>query len=81
MPSDVADPTPVADGPFVVDAGSMRSDVVVGDLLVVMVVCLVTVITELFGIVWVIPESVMVVDFFGAAAVVCDEAVDCVCCL
>ena len=64
--------------PLVVDAVSIESEVVVDGLAVMMVVCLVIVTIELFGIVWVMPESVMVTDFF-VVAVDCDEVVDSVC--
>lgn len=62
--SDVAGIVPVS-GTSVVD-GEIKSDVsegVVVGLPVVMVVCLVIVTMELLGMVWVMPESVMVADF------------------
>lgn len=64
--SDVAGIEPVSGGTSDVDgeeANVSESEVVVVGLPVMMVVCLVTVTMELLGMVWVMPESVMVADF------------------
>lgn len=68
VPSDVEDVDSVIGVPPAVEMVSELDVVVTDGRPVTMVVCLVIVTIELFGIVWVIPESVMTADSFEVAA-------------